>query len=223
MGASAFTGDGLELEVEDHGKGLERRRPLRGLGIVAMRERAELVGGTIEFLRPREGGTLVRLRVPVQAGGDEVAEGRHMTDKITVLLADDHSLVRRGFRRLLEDDPDIVVVGEASDGDEAIRLAASAQAARRRDGLRHAWHERADGDAAILAAVAGDRDPDAQHAREETLVRQALEAGARGYVLKNALDLDLAAAVKRVAAGETVLDPKVSRPGDARRASAATA
>ena len=42
---------------------------------------------------------------------------------------------------------------------------------------------------------------------EETLVRQALDAGARGYVLKNALDLDLAAAVNRVAAGETVLDP----------------
>ena len=42
---------------------------------------------------------------------------------------------------------------------------------------------------------------------EETLVRQAMEAGARGYVLKNALELDLAAAVKRVAAGETVLDP----------------
>ena len=47
---------------------------------------------------------------------------------------------------------------------------------------------------------------------EETLVRQALDAGARGYILKNALDLDLAAAVKRVAAGETVLDPAVVRP-----------
>ena len=45
---------------------------------------------------------------------------------------------------------------------------------------------------------------------EETLVRQALEAGARGYILKSALDLDLAAAIKRVLAGETVLDPKVS-------------
>ncbi|HEY7450661.1 MAG TPA: response regulator transcription factor, partial [Vicinamibacterales bacterium] len=44
--------------------------------------------------------------------------------KITVLLADDHSLVRRGFRRILEDDASIAVVGEASDGDEAIRLAA---------------------------------------------------------------------------------------------------
>ena len=50
---------------------------------------------------------------------------------------------------------------------------------------------------------------------EETLVRQALDAGARGYILKNALDLDLAAAVKRVAAGETVLDPTVTPAGAA--------
>ena len=46
-------------------------------------------------------------------------------DKITVLLADDHHLVRRGFRRMLEDDPDLTVVGEASDGDEAVRMALS--------------------------------------------------------------------------------------------------
>jgi DNA-binding NarL/FixJ family response regulator len=50
---------------------------------------------------------------------------------------------------------------------------------------------------------------------EETLVRQALEAGARGYVLKNALDLDLATAVRRVAAGETVLDPGVAQQAGA--------
>jgi DNA-binding NarL/FixJ family response regulator len=47
---------------------------------------------------------------------------------------------------------------------------------------------------------------------EGTLVRQALEAGASGYILKDALDLDLAAAVKRVAAGELVLDPKLTPP-----------
>jgi DNA-binding NarL/FixJ family response regulator len=46
-----------------------------------------------------------------------------MAHKITVLLADDHALVRRGFRRMLEDDPDISVVGEASGGKEAVRLA----------------------------------------------------------------------------------------------------
>ena len=56
----------LELEVEDHGSGLGERTTRRGLGLVAIRERAELVGGTIEFVRPDEGGTLVRLRVPLE-------------------------------------------------------------------------------------------------------------------------------------------------------------
>jgi signal transduction histidine kinase len=59
--------DVLELDVEDHGSGVGSTRARRGLGIVAMRERAALVGGTIEFLRPHQGGTLVRMRVPVTA------------------------------------------------------------------------------------------------------------------------------------------------------------
>ncbi len=135
-----------------------------------------------------------------------------MPDKITVLLADDHSLVRRGFRRLLEDDPSIEVVGEASDGDEAIRLAASLKPAV------VVMDCAMPGTSGLVATrQILDKDPDvailmlSMHS-EETLVRQALAVGARGYVLKNAIDLDLAAAVKQVAAGETVLDPSVSRP-----------
>jgi len=59
----------LELEVEDRGSGLSGTPGRRGLGIVAMRERAALVGGTIEFIRPAQGGTLVRMRVPVADHG----------------------------------------------------------------------------------------------------------------------------------------------------------
>ena len=58
----------LDLEVEDHGAGLDGSPDRAGLGIVTMRERAELVGGTIEFSRPASGGTLVRLHVPGEAG-----------------------------------------------------------------------------------------------------------------------------------------------------------
>ena len=62
----ALDGDVLQLEVEDHGKGLGAPAGRRGLGLVAMRERAALVGGTIDFLRPAAGaGTLIRLRVPL--------------------------------------------------------------------------------------------------------------------------------------------------------------
>jgi signal transduction histidine kinase len=63
-----FGAHALELEVEDHGKGLVTPVVRRGLGLVAMRERAGLVGGTLEVSRPREGGTLVRLRVPLAPG-----------------------------------------------------------------------------------------------------------------------------------------------------------
>jgi DNA-binding NarL/FixJ family response regulator len=130
-----------------------------------------------------------------------------MTKAVTVLLADDHALVRRGFRRLLEDDSSIVVVGEASDGAEAVRLA---EQLKPQVVVMDSAMPGTSGLAATRAIVA--RSPQvailmlSMHS-EETLVHQAMEAGARGYILKNALDLDLAAAVKRVAAGETVIDP----------------
>jgi DNA-binding NarL/FixJ family response regulator len=135
-----------------------------------------------------------------------------MPNKISVLLVDDHSLVRRGFRRMLEDEPDIVVAGEAGDGEEAVRLARSLKpnvivmdcalpgvsglVATRRI-LEHTPK------AAILML--------SMHS-EDTLVRQSLDAGARGYMLKNAVDLELATAIRRVAAGEVVLAPELSRP-----------
>jgi len=59
-----FAADGLELEVEDRGSGFVAARPRSGLGLVAMRERAELLGGAISFENPNGPGTLVRLRVP---------------------------------------------------------------------------------------------------------------------------------------------------------------
>ena len=60
-----FHPESLQLEVEDHGKGMGARPAGKGIGLVAMRERAELLGGTIAFLSPEKGGTLVRLRVPM--------------------------------------------------------------------------------------------------------------------------------------------------------------
>jgi DNA-binding NarL/FixJ family response regulator len=135
-----------------------------------------------------------------------------LTDKITVLLADDHSLVRRGFRRILEDDSSIVVVGEANDGEEAIRLA---DVLKPRVVVMDCAMPGLSGLAATRRIL--EQSPDvailmlSMHA-EDTLVGQALDAGARGYILKSALDLDLAAAVKRVAAGETVLDPAIAQP-----------
>jgi DNA-binding NarL/FixJ family response regulator len=103
-----------------------------------------------------------------------------MTPKITVLLADDHALVRRGFRRLLEDDPAIAVVGEASNGEEAVRLAAELKP---QVVVMDAAMPGTSGLVATRQILAGRRDVAilmlSMHS-EETLVRQALDAGARG-------------------------------------------
>jgi DNA-binding NarL/FixJ family response regulator len=135
-----------------------------------------------------------------------------MTDRISVLLVDDHSLVRRGFRRILEDESDIVVAGEAADGTEAVRLARELHpqvvvmdcAMPKMNGLEATRKILEDTPQTLVLMLS-------MHP-EETLVRQALDAGARGYVLKNAVDLELGAAIRRVVAGETVLDSQLPRP-----------
>jgi len=113
---------------------------------------------------------------------------------------------------MLEDAPDILVVGEASDGAEAIRLA---QELRPRLIIMDCALPGMSG--LIAARRILEMYPQiailmlSMHS-EDTWVRQALDAGARGYILKNAVDLELVTAIRRVAAGETVLDPQLSRP-----------
>jgi DNA-binding NarL/FixJ family response regulator len=135
-----------------------------------------------------------------------------MPNKISVLLVDDHSLVRLGFRRILEDAPDLRVVGEAKDGQEAIRLA-------------NELRPRVIVMDCALPGVSGllatrrilEKLPDtavlmlSMHS-EDTLVKQAMQAGARGYILKSAVDLELVTAIRNVAAGQMVLDPQLVRP-----------
>jgi len=134
-----------------------------------------------------------------------------MEKKITVLLVDDHSLVRRGFRRMLEDEADMEVVGEAGNGEDSIKLAKELHpqvvvmdcALPGMNGLQATRQIIEDSpDTAVLML--------SMHT-ESTWVRQAIEAGAKGYVLKNAMDLELGAAIRKVAAGETVFDPTVEQ------------
>lgn len=128
---------------------------------------------------------------------------------ITVLLVDDHSLVRRGFRRLLEDDPEIRVVGEAEDGQDAVVLA---EQLRPRVVVMDFALPSMNGAVAarqILRSLPETAVLILSMHSEPAYVRTCLEAGARGYLLKSALDLEMVSAVKQVAAGKQVLDSRL--------------
>jgi DNA-binding NarL/FixJ family response regulator len=129
---------------------------------------------------------------------------------IRVLLADDHAIVRQGFRLILAQHPDIAVVGEAATGEEAIARTASL-----------------DPDVAIvdldmpgLNGVEATRQIRRSHPRTKVLVltmhkdaiyvRETLRAGAGGYLLKDSSDSDLVAGVRALARGESFLSPAVS-------------
>lgn len=124
-----------------------------------------------------------------------------MSEEISVLLVDDHSLVRRGFRRILEDDG-MKVVGEASNGLEAIRLA---NELKPKVVVMDLSMPQLDGVQATKEIV---KDlPETQvlilsmHS-DDNYVRNALDAGAMGYLLKSAIDVDLVGAIKEVSEGK---------------------
>ncbi len=129
---------------------------------------------------------------------------------IRVLLADDHSVVRKGVREFLEEEPDIEVVGEASDGQQAVALAVELQPdvavidikMPEVSGVEATKRIRAAAPAVrILALSAYDDDP---------YVFGLLEAGASGYVLKTAESSELIRAIRTVAAGKSTLDPAIA-------------
>ena len=150
-----------------------------------------------------------------------------MSGKIRVLLADDHAVLRAGLRALLSAEPDIEVVGEAADGQEAVALVERLKpdvvvmdiTMPRLDGLR-ATRQITTHHPEIRVLVL------TMHAEEQYLL-QVLEAGGSGYVVKNSADRDLLEAIRVVHRGEAFLYPsatrmlleayrRVERPGDGR-------
>ena len=132
-------------------------------------------------------------------------------DRIRVLLADDHDILRDGIRALLTDHPDIVVIGEAEDGHWAVHLAHELHpnvvlmdiGMPRLNGLEATRQIKHDcPEVAILILT--------MHDNEEYL-RQVLAAGASGYVLKRAAASELVAAIRAVHRGEAALSPAVAR------------
>jgi DNA-binding NarL/FixJ family response regulator len=133
--------------------------------------------------------------------------------KIRVLLVDDHALVRLGFRRLLEDDAELEVVGEAGDGLEAFALARQLK-----PDVIVMDYALPGQNGALSTRLLKDAFPQirvlmlSMHS-EPSYVSNSREAGASGYLLKNALDLELVAAVKGVMSSEWLADPRLAQAG----------
>lgn len=134
-----------------------------------------------------------------------------MTFKIRILVADDHTLLRNGIRALLEDEQDIIIVGEAEDGREAVRLANQLKpnvvlmdiAMPLLNGLEATRQiKREHPEINVLLLTMYDH---------EEYYRQMLEVGASGYIIKRAAANELVSAIRAVYNGEAVLSPAITR------------
>src|ERR1039458_5253612 len=129
--------------------------------------------------------------------------------KIRVLLADDHSLVRQGFRRMLEDDPEIVVVGEARTGLEAMELCKNLKPDIVVMDLSMPELGGLEATAEILKDNPKVKILILSMFSNEAYIRKAFELGAKGYMLKNAIEVDLNRAVRALAEGEAYFSPGI--------------
>jgi len=129
---------------------------------------------------------------------------------ITVLLADDHKIVREGTRQLLEQWPDFQIVGEAADGAEAVRLAVALRPAVVVMDVRLPELNGIEATRAIAARAPGVQVLILSAYEDDGYVFPLLEAGASGYLLKTASGQELAEAIRAVGAGETALAPRIA-------------
>jgi two-component system response regulator NreC len=133
-----------------------------------------------------------------------------MTKKIRILLADDHAVVRQGFRLILSGQPDMEIVGEAGDGNQAVEQAEKLKpdvvvmdvAMPNLNGIEATRR--------LAAAAPHTRVLALSMHKDSVYVREILRAGAKGYLLKDSIDRDLLDAVRAVAKGEAYLSPAIA-------------
>lgn len=134
----------------------------------------------------------------------------HSAKRIRLFLAEDHALVRQGFRRLLEDDPRIEVVGEAGTGLSAVQQCAKLRPDVVVMDLLMPELGGLEATAEVLKANPATKVLILSMYSNPAYIRKAFEAGAKGYILKDAIEVDLAQAVIRVANGGSYVSAAVS-------------
>ena len=129
---------------------------------------------------------------------------------ITIMLVDDHPVVREGLRGMLEAEPDLSVIGEAGTGDEAVALSRVKQPDVILMDLRMPGLDGVGATRKILADRPGQRVVVLTTYETDADILRAVEAGASGYLLKDASRAELAGAIRAASRGETVLAPSVA-------------
>ena len=162
-----------------------------------MRERVALYGGRLDARRNPGGGFAVRVRLPIR-----------MT---SLLIADDQALVRVGLRKILENERDMTVAGEAEDGEEAVALARLLQPDLVLMDIRMPVLDGLEATRRIVRTQPTTRVLIVTTFGLDGYVYDALRAGASGFMLKDARPEEIAAAVRIIASGEALLAPAVTR------------
>ena len=198
--------DRLTLIIQDDGQGFDVRQ-MKGLGLLGIQERVARLGGTCSVHSKPGGGTILSVELPFT---EETPE-HEPVKPIRILLADDHTVMRRGLRLLLESQPEFSVVAEAADGRQAVEQAEATQpdvavldiAMPNLSGIEAA--QRIDSARPILAIVILSMHSD------EGYVLRALKAGAKGILLKDSAEGDLIEAIKAVHQGKTFFSPEITK------------
>jgi DNA-binding NarL/FixJ family response regulator len=156
-------------------------------------------------------GAETATRLSLRSSIETAASVDQLPQKIAILLVDDHKLVRSGFRRILQDEEDFVVVGETGDASQAIQMARELAP---NVALLDSSLPGLSGLLATPSLIASSPRTAvlmvSMHADQGHVVR-AFQAGARGYLVKNAEDIHLVSAIRRVVAGELVFPDEILR------------
>jgi len=220
-----FQDEGVTLAVADDGRGFDPGiasrgpTPAGGFGLSSMAERLRRLGGRMEIesgLGNGPGATiLATIPYPPPAADyrtepQAAARPTPSPVRIRVVVVDDHPATRAGLAALLDAQPDLVVVGQAADGEEGLRTIAALQPDVALVDLRLPKLGGVETIARVSRMPVATRTIVVTSFAQDELVLQALRAGAQGYLLKDASADELAAAVRTVGAGGTYLTPLVA-------------